>query len=88
MNIILSTIKQVKKQGTKTIWINKEVSCEDITQTQYRNITSKDTLSFFRSLGGSETATKGYTSRGYNVVKLVSTDPWKTQRTIREFDFE
>jgi len=88
MNIILSTIKQVKKQGTKTVWINEEVLREDITQTQYLNITSKDTLSFFRSLGGSETATKVYTSRGYNVVKLVSTDPWKTQRTIREFDFE
>jgi hypothetical protein len=37
MNIILSTIKQVKKKGTKTIWINKEVLCEDITETQYNN---------------------------------------------------
>ena len=88
MKIILSTIKQVKKKGTKTIWINKEVLCEDITETQYNNITSKDTISFFRSLGGSETATRGYTSRGYKVVRLVSTNPWKSERTIREFDFE
>jgi hypothetical protein len=45
-------------------------------------------MSFFRSLGGSETATRGYTSRGYKVVRLVSTNPWKSERTIREFDFE
>ena len=44
-------------------------------------------MKFFRSLGGSESATWAYTEAGYKVVKLVSTSPNKQQKTIREFTF-
>ena len=51
-------------------------------------LTNKETLKWFRNLGGSETATKEYTSRGYNITKLVSTSPNKQERTIRTFNFD
>ena len=75
------------KEGTKTVWqlVNTEV--EDLTDEKYNNITSKDTLQWFRRLGGSETATRCYTSRGYRVFKLTSKSPCRTLKTVRKFDF-
>jgi hypothetical protein len=67
---------------------NGVTEVSEITQTQYNNITSDDTLKWFRRLGGTETATRGYTERGYNVVKLISTSPNKDTRVIREFSFK
>jgi hypothetical protein len=64
---------------------NGVTEVSEITQEQYNNITSDDTLKWFRRLGGTETATRGYTERGYNVVKLISTSPDKETRVIREF---
>lgn len=46
-----------------------------------------DSVKFFRRLGGSETLIKGYTCAGYNPVKLTSTSPDKTARTIRTFNY-
>ena len=46
-----------------------------------------DSVKFFRRLGGTETLVKGYTCAGYNPVKLTSTSPDKTQRTIRTFNY-
>jgi len=67
---------------------NGVTEVSEITETQYNNITSDDTLKWFRRLGGTETATRGYTERGYNVVKLISTSPDKETRVIREFSFK
>lgn len=64
---------------------NGVTEVSEITETQYNNITNDDTLKWFRRLGGTETATRGYTERGYNVVKLISTSPDKKTRIIREF---
>lgn len=64
---------------------NGVTEVSEITQEQYNNITNDDTLKWFRRLGGTETATRGYTERGYNVVKLISTSPNKDTRVIREF---
>ncbi len=66
----------------------KTVEQREIDMRQYNNITNDETLKFFRRLGGSETATRNYTSRGYNVTKLISTSPDKSTRVIREFNFE
>ena len=47
----------------------------------------EDTLKWFRRLGGSETAERGYTERGYLIVKLTSTSPDRQNKTIRTFKF-
>lgn len=66
----------------------KTIETKTIDKKQYDNITNKDTLKWFRRLGGSETATKNYTSRGYNVTKLISKSPDKSIKVIREFNFD
>ena len=85
--ITLTQTNQVLKDGTKTVFITEEVSSEkEISEEVYNNyITSAP---FFRGLGGSETLTKGYTSSGYKVVKIVSKNPSKDVKTIREFNFK
>ncbi len=86
MTIHMTTTKQIKKEGTKTVWINKqEPKTEVITETQYNNII--DASPFMRRLGGSEHNVKSYTCRGYKVVRNTSTSPDKEKRTIRAFKF-
>ena len=80
-------IKLVKNPNTKTTYLEESRGVEEITETQYKNICSDDTLKWFRRLGGSESAERGYTCRGYRVVKLTSTSPNKQSKTIREFKF-
>lgn len=84
MKIQLTTQKQIKV-GSK--FITTETENEVIDFKTFDLLTNKDTLKWFRNLGGSETATKEYTSRGYNITKLVSTSPNKQERTIRTFNF-
>lgn len=86
--ITLTTTNLEKNPNTKTTYIEVSKTVENIGFEQYHNITNKDTLAWFRRLGGSETATKAYTSQGYKTVKLVSTSPDKQYKTIREFEFK
>lgn len=85
MAIILTENRQAKKLGTKTVYITTETKENEITEEQYNNYLSS--CSFFRRLGGSETVTKSYTSRGYKPVKLVSVSPDRSEKVIREFKF-
>ena len=66
---------------------NKYVTIEEVTKTiteeRYDNMTSKETLKYFRNLGGTEKATR----KGGRVTKLVSTSPSGELRTIRTFEF-
>jgi hypothetical protein len=87
MQIEMLKIKLVKNPNTKTTYLEESRGVEEITETQYKNICSDDTLKWFRRLGGSESAERGYTCRGYRVVKLTSTSPNKQSKTIREFNF-
>ena len=57
-----------------------------ITEKQYNNITNKDTLKYFRSLGGSETAQRCYTCAGYIIFKLISRSPDRNVKVVREFE--
>ena len=86
--ITLKTTKQVKKDGTKTVWINDSVKTEKVTKEHHDNATSQDTRRFFKSLGGSESVTREYTCSGYLVTQVVSTSPDKQKRTIRNYKFE
>lgn len=58
----------------------------DAGEDWHRRVTHRDTLRFFRSLGGSEYAVRSYTSVGYIVTRLVSTNPSRTVRKVRRFD--
>lgn len=82
----MTVIKQVKKDGTKNVWIEDTREVKDVDHQTYKNIV--DSAPFFRRLGGSETCQRGYTSRGYNVIRIVSTSPDKQNRTIRMFNFD
>ena len=66
---------------------NKYVTIEKVTKTineeRYYNMTSKETINFFKGLGGTEKATR----KGGRVTRLVSTSPSGELRTIRTFEF-
>ena len=66
---------------------NKYLTIEEVTKTideeRYNNMTSKETIKYFRDLGGTEKATR----KGGRVTKLVSTSPSGELRTIRTFKF-
>lgn len=81
----LTEERQVKS-GSK--FVTTEKTEKVIDSKQYNNITNSDTLKWFRRLGGTESAQKNYTSRGYNIVKLISTSPDKSERVVRIFDFD
>ena len=66
---------------------NEPTEVNLISEREYNNITSKETLKWFRRLGGSETAQKSYTCYGYKTYKLISRSPDRTQKTVREFSF-
>ena len=80
--IICTQIEQQYDYNT-----NKYLTIEEVTRTiteeKYNNMTSKETLSFFRNLGGTEKATR----KGGRVTKLVSTSPSGELRTVRTFKF-
>lgn len=87
MKIILCETRYSLKDNTKTVYQIDSVIDKTISEQQLKNITDKQTLKFFRRLGGSETLTCGYTCRGYMPVILVSTSPDKKTRIIREFEY-
>ena len=66
---------------------NEYLTIEKVTKTideeKYNNMTSKETIKYFRGLGGTEKATR----KGGRVTKLVSTSPSGELRTIRTFEF-
>lgn len=63
------------------VTLNKVI--KTITEEVYNNITSKETIKFFRGLGGTEKVTR----KDGRVVKLVSTSPSGELRKIRTFTF-
>ena len=63
-----------------------EVETKTVSEEFHRNMTSDDTLKFFRRLGGSETVTREYTAWGYIVCRVVSTNPDRTIKHVREFE--
>lgn len=54
-----------------------------INEEVYNNMTSKETIKFFRVLGGTEKVTR----KDGRVARLVSTSPSGEFRTIRAFKF-
>lgn len=87
MDIWMEKTTELKKEGTKTVWVKQPAPApERITETQYNNIV--DAMPFFRRVGGSETASKEYTAAGYKVTQIISTSPDKHKRSIYKFEFK
>ncbi len=79
--------KLEKNPNTKTTYNTVDVEKTLLTEKQYKLTTSKDTLSWFRRLGGSESAQRSYTSYGYVIDKLTSSSPDRQIKNVREFNF-
>lgn len=71
----------------KTTKNNEQPIYKTIDMATHERITGKETLKWFRRFGGSETAQRAYTCQGYNVIKLISRSPGRSNKTVREFKF-
>jgi DNA integrity scanning protein DisA with diadenylate cyclase activity len=85
MDITMTETRFKLKEGTKTVFTQTESKTKELTEEQYNRVL--DSAPFFRRLGGSETLIKGYTPRGYRVVRHISRSPDREIKVIREYDF-
>ena len=81
MSDYLLETKRQEKQGSKWATVKHEV--ELATETQLHNTACKETVRFFRSLGGKESV-----QYNYNYVRSISTSPSGMLRTIRTFWYQ
>lgn len=70
--IELTEITKELKEGRKTVYNVKE-EFKEIDFKEYYNIIAS--TNFFKSVGGKESITKGYTVAGYLPTRLISTSP-------------
>lgn len=88
---IIYKYEQVKETYNLTdsgkSWKSKPstIETEVLTEERYNNTVSKDTQAFFRRLGGSETAQRSYTMKGYIVTRLTSINPSRDEKIVRKF---
>lgn len=91
MKIQMTEVKFEKDPNTKTTYNEVDREVREITENEYNNIVSSDTMRMMRKWGGSETAQRNYTCRGYKVTKLISASPKvegvRHSKTIRTFEF-
>ena len=87
MTIQMTKTTLRKNPNTKTTYIVEGEKTETITKENYENITSKETQRWFRRLGGSETAQKSYTCRGYLITRLTSISPDRKIKSLYRFKF-
>ena len=85
---IRMTTKEFSRTASGKGWQSKPHTeqCETINRDCYDNIACDDTLAWFRRLGGSETAQRSYTSQGYIVTTLISSNPDRTIKKVRSFE--
>lgn len=88
LEITLTITRLEKIAGKKSAYKIVSNETKMIDERMYNNITSNDTIKFFRRLGGTETVQKSYTCEGYICTKLISTSPNKENKTVREFKFK
>lgn len=88
LEITLITERYKKEEKKKTVYKLVSEETETIDIRKYNNITSDDTIRYFRRLGGTETIQKQYTCIGYVITKLASTSPDKQSKIVRNFKFK
>ena len=78
-------IRQEKKPGTKTVWVEVSREVEELTREEAQTLSNNllSSIGFMKRLGGKEHKVMGYTSAGYILCELVSTSPDRENRTIR-----
>lgn len=86
-NIELTT-ENYEFNFTKNKYELKDYRVNYINETFYNNAICKDTVKFFKRLGGKEYNKKANTKFGRKVVKNISTSPNGELKTIRYFDFD
>ena len=79
--IYTQVIEEFDYNTNRYLTIDKVI--KTITEEIYNNMTSKETIKFFRGLGGTEKVTR----KGGRVTRLVSTSPSGDLRTVRTFEF-
>ena len=79
--IYIRTVQQFNHDTNRYVTVNKVIKA--ITEDKYNNMTSKETIKYFRKLGVTEKVTR----KGGRVTRLVSTSPCGKVRTIRTFKF-
>ena len=87
MKIIMCKTVYSLEENKKTVYKIETVENKTITETELKNITEKETLKWFKKLGGSESLTMGYTCQGYKPIILKSKSPNKEKMIIREFEY-
>ena len=80
--IICKLLEQKFDYNTNKYLTIEEVT-KPITEEIYNNITSEESIKFFRGLGGTEKVTR----KSGKVTRLVSTSPSGELRKIRTFEF-
>ena len=85
MRILLTTTEQELKPNCTTAYQTRKETTKIITKDWRWHFV--DSCSFFRRLGGTETITRSYTSKGYLPVRLTSKSPDRKYRTIRTFEY-
>ena len=88
LEITLITERYKKEENKKTVYKLVSEKTETIDMRVYNNITSDDTIKYFRRLGGTETIQKRNTCIGHVITKLTSTPPDKQSKIVRNFKLE
>ena len=82
---VTMTVVEYIKDGRKWQEVSRET--REVTHINYYNVVDPRAVRFFKGLGGIEKVTKAYTKRGLIPVKVESTSPERTRKTVREFTF-
>ena len=88
LEITLITERYKKEENKKTVYKLVSEKTETIDIRVYNNITSDDTIKYFRRLGGTEIVQKRNTCIGHVITKLTGTSPDKQSTTVRNFKLE
>jgi len=80
--------KAVEEHKVKGKWIliddNHNNLSREISEEEYHKIASRQTIEFFRGLGGTETFTRNSSGK---IKRLISLSPCKTMRVVFTFDY-
>ena len=87
MQITMKKERFEKKANTKNSFFSVKTEEKEIDYSTYKKIVDANTLRWFRRLGGSETAQRSHTCRGYMVTRLISRNPDRDVKVIRTFTF-
>jgi len=79
------TEERFEKVGSK--WVKRSSETKTVSEQYYHNVFDKDTLKFFRSLGGYEKNDITATYKGYVPYKNTSISPDRSVKVVRTVDF-